>query len=51
MLLGGASWTAIMSLFNIMVQELAPDRVGARLGVYRVVFQGSVTVGRIYRAL
>jgi len=25
MLFGGASWTAIMSLFNIMVQELAPD--------------------------
>jgi len=46
MLLGGASWTAIMSLFNIMVQELAPDWVRARvLAVYLFVFQGSVTVG------
>src|SRR6202034_3007657 len=46
MLLGGTSWTAIMSLFNIMVQELAPDWVRARvLAVYLFVFQGSVTVG------
>lgn len=46
MLFGGASWTAIMSLFNIMVQELAPDWVRARvLAVYLFVFQGSVTVG------
>jgi MFS family permease len=46
MLIGGASWTAIMSLFNIMVQELAPDWVRARvLAVYLFVFQGSVTVG------
>jgi MFS family permease len=45
MLFGGASWTAIMSLFNIMVQELAPDWVRARvLAVYLFVFQGSVTV-------
>jgi MFS family permease len=43
MLFGGASWTAIMSLFNIMVQELAPDWVRARvLAVYLFVFQGSV---------
>jgi MFS family permease len=43
MLIGGASWTAIMSLFNIMVQELAPDWVRARvLAVYFFVFQGSV---------
>jgi MFS family permease len=46
MLLGGASWTAIMSLFNIIVQELAPDWVRARvLAVYLFVFQGSVAVG------
>jgi MFS family permease len=46
MLLGGASWTAIMSLFNIMVQEFAPDWVRARvLAVYLFVFQGSVAVG------
>jgi MFS family permease len=46
MLVGGASWTAVMSLFNIMVQELAPDWVRARvLAVYLFVFQGSVAVG------
>jgi MFS family permease len=46
MLLGGTSWTAVMSLFNIMVQELAPDWVRARvLAVYLFVFQGSVAVG------
>jgi len=46
MLLGGVSWTAIMSLFNIVVQELAPDWVRARvLAVYLFVFQGSVSVG------
>src|SRR6202453_3005579 len=46
MLIGGASWTAIMSLFNIMVQELAPDWVRARvLAVYLFVFQGSVAAG------
>ncbi len=45
MLLGGASWTAVMSLFNIMVQELAPDWVRARvLAVYLFVFQGSVAM-------
>ncbi len=46
MIFGGASWTAIMSLFNIMVQELAPDWVRARvLAVYLFIFQGSVTLG------
>jgi hypothetical protein len=35
-----------MSLFNIMLQELAPDWVRARmLAVYLFVFQGSVTIG------
>jgi MFS family permease len=48
MIFGGASWTSIMSLFNIMVQELAPDWVRARvLAVYLFVFQGSVTAGSI----
>jgi MFS family permease len=46
MLLGGAAWTTLMSLFNIMVQELAPDWVRARvLAVYLFVFQGSVALG------
>jgi MFS family permease len=46
MLVGGSSWTSIMSLFNIMVQELAPDWVRARvLAVYLFVFQGSVAAG------
>jgi MFS family permease len=46
MLFGGASWTTLMSLFNIMVQELAPDWVRARvLAVYLFVFQGSVALG------
>jgi len=46
MVIGGACWTSIMSLFNIMVQELAPDWVRARvLAVYLFVFQGSVTAG------
>src|SRR5580698_2912009 len=46
MLFGGSAWTSIMSLFNIMVQELAPDWVRARvLAVYLFVFQGSVAAG------
>ena len=46
MVLGGASWTAVMSLFNIMVQELVPDWVRARvLAVYLFAFQGSVAAG------
>ncbi len=46
MLFGGAAWTVFMSLFNIMVQSLAPDWVRARvLAVYLFVFQGSVAVG------
>jgi MFS family permease len=46
MLFGGASWTVFMSLFNIMVQDLAPDWVRARvLAVYLFVFQGSVAFG------
>jgi MFS family permease len=46
MLFGGVSWTIFMSLFNTMVQQLAPDWVRARvLAVYLFVFQGSVAVG------
>jgi MFS family permease len=46
MLFGGAAWTVFMSLFNIMVQKLAPDWARARvLAVYLFVFQGSVTLG------
>jgi len=46
MLFGGSAWTVFMSLFNIIVQKLAPDWVRARvLAVYLFVFQGSVTVG------
>jgi MFS family permease len=46
MLLGGGSWTAFMSLFNTIVQNLAPDWVRARvLAAYLFVFQGSVAIG------
>jgi MFS family permease len=46
MLLGGASWTAFMSLFNTMIQNLAPDWVRARvLAAYLFVFQGGVAIG------
>jgi MFS family permease len=46
MLFGGASWTVFMSLFNTMVQNLAPDWVRARvLAAYLFVFQGSVAIG------
>ena len=46
MLFGGASWTVFMSIFNIMIQKLAPDWVRARvLSVYLFVFQGSVAAG------
>jgi len=43
---GGAAWTIFMSLFNTMVQNLAPDWVRARvLAAYLFVFQGSVAIG------
>ena len=46
MLLGGGSWTIFMSLFNTMIQNLAPDWVRARvLAAYLFVFQGSVAIG------
>jgi MFS family permease len=46
MILGGSSWTVFMSLFNTIVQNLAPDWVRARvLAAYLFVFQGSVAIG------
>jgi MFS family permease len=46
MILGGSAWTVFMSLFNTMVQNLAPDWVRARvLATYLFVFQGSVVIG------
>jgi MFS family permease len=43
---GGAAWTVFMSVFNTLVQHLAPDWVRARvLSVYLFVFQGSVAIG------
>jgi len=43
---GGAAWTIFMSVFNTLVQQLAPDWVRARvLSVYLFVFQGSVAIG------
>ena len=46
MLLGGGSWTVVMSLFNTIIQNLAPDWVRARvLAAYLFVFQGSVAIG------
>jgi MFS family permease len=46
MSLGGAAWIVFMSLFNTLIQNLAPDWVRARvLAVYLFVFQGSVAAG------
>jgi MFS family permease len=46
MLFGGAAWTVLMSLFNTLIQSLAPDWVRARvLAAYLFVFQGSVAIG------
>jgi MFS family permease len=46
MLFGGAAWTVFMSLFNTIIQKLAPDWVRARvLASYLFVFQGSVAAG------
>jgi MFS family permease len=43
---GGAAWTVFMSIFNTLVQNLAPDWVRARvLAVYLFVFQGSLAIG------
>lgn len=46
MLFGGAAWTIFMSVFNVVVQKLAPDWVRSRvLAFYLFVFQGSVAAG------
>ena len=46
MLFGGAAWTVFMSLFNTIVQSLAPDWVRARvMAAYLFVFQGSIAIG------
>src|SRR5580704_13594717 len=46
MLFGGAAWTVFMSLFNTMIQKLAPDWIRARvMAAYLFVFQGSVVIG------
>ncbi len=47
-LFGGAAWTIFMSVFNTLIQRLAPDWVRARvLAVYLFVFQGSMTIGTV----
>ena len=46
MLFGGSAWTVFMSIFNTMIQNLAPDWVRARvMASYLFVFQGSVAIG------
>jgi MFS family permease len=46
---GGAAWTIFMSVFNTLIQRLAPDWVRARvLAVYLFVFQGSMAVGSVF---
>ena len=46
LLVGGAAWTIFMSLLNTLVQNLAPDRVRARvLAAQMLVFQGGVAAG------
>jgi len=45
-LFGGAAWTVFMSVFNILIQKLAPEWVRARvLAIYLLVFQGSIALG------
>ena len=45
-LFGGAAWTAFMSVFNTLIQKLAPDWVRARvLAIYLLIFQGSIALG------
>ena len=45
---GGVAWTIFMSVFNTLIQRLAPDWVRARvLAVYLFVFQGSMALGSV----
>jgi hypothetical protein len=46
MLLGGAAWIVFLSLFNVLILNLTPDWVRARvLAVSMLVFQGAVAAG------
>ena len=48
-LLGGAAWTAIMSLMTTVMQNLAPDWVRARaMAVFMLVYMGTWTVGSAF---
>jgi hypothetical protein len=46
MLMGGASWIVFISVFNVLILNLTPDWVRARvLAVSMLVFQGAVAAG------
>jgi len=46
MLLAGSAWIVFLSLFNVLVLNLAPDWVRARvLAISTLVFQGAVAAG------
>jgi MFS family permease/quinol monooxygenase YgiN len=46
MILGGVSWMALMSSFNVSIQRLVPAWVRARvLAIYLLVFFGSMAAG------
>ena len=46
MIVGGAAWVSLISLYNVQVLNQAPDWVRARvLAVAMLVFQGSVAAG------
>ena len=45
-LIGGAAWIVFISLFNVLILNLTPDWVRARvLAVFMLVFQGAVAAG------
>jgi MFS family permease len=45
---GGAAWTIFVSVFNTLIQRLAPDWVRARvLAVYLFVLQGRMAIGSV----
>ncbi|HEY6349118.1 MAG TPA: MFS transporter [Candidatus Angelobacter sp.] len=46
--LGGAAWIIFISLFNVLILNLTPDWVRARvLAVFMLVFQGAVACGSV----
>jgi MFS family permease len=48
-LLGGAAWTAIISLMTTVMQNLAPDWVRARaMAVFMLVYMGTWTAGSAF---